>query len=126
MIQEFIDRFQEVKPQLLKNFSETAPSSYKDTLVQTLTLMFAGDNDYDKPNPDNIHVIDDGDYQGTLLFIIPERSYQPSTYWAVSVDYGSCSGCDTFQSYATYDDSKDSAPEMVTMALHMIESMKEV
>ena len=45
----------------------------------------------------NITVIDNGDYQGTLMFLIPRDCYQPSEseYLLTFVNYGSCSGCDT-------------------------------
>lgn len=41
--------------------------------------------------------IDDGSYQGTLLFLIPSDAYQPTEcdYLMTYVGYGSCSGCDT-------------------------------
>lgn len=49
---------------------------------------------------DRVTEIDDGDYQGTLLFLIPNADYQPSEndYLMTYVGYGSCSGCDTLQS----------------------------
>lgn len=52
-----------------------------------------------KWNTDRITLIDDGDYQGTLLFLIPEDTYQPSAhnYLMTYIYYGSCSGCDTLQ-----------------------------
>ena len=48
---------------------------------------------------DEITVIDNGDYQGTLLFMIPEKTYQPDAndYLLTYAYYGSCSGCDTLQ-----------------------------
>ena len=84
----------------------------------------------------NIHVIDDGDYQGTLLYIIPEKGYQPSEYWAVKVSYGSCSGCDTMESIRSdyepehwEDDYKPSDQQidlLWTEALHMMQGMKTI
>lgn len=55
---------------------------------------------YDGYNANKITEIDNGDYQGTLLFLIPLNIYQPSVseYLMTYVDYGSCSGCDTLQS----------------------------
>lgn len=49
---------------------------------------------------ENITCVDNGDYQGTLLFLIPMDTYQPSEneYLMTYVGYGSCSGCDTLQS----------------------------
>jgi hypothetical protein len=48
---------------------------------------------------ERITVIDDGDYQGTQLFLIPCKCYQPAEYeyLMTHVGYGSCSGCDTLQ-----------------------------
>lgn len=43
--------------------------------------------------------IDNGDYQGTLLFLIPFETYQPSEYEYIMtyIGYGSCSGCDALR-----------------------------
>ena len=131
MITEFIDKFQEIKPRLLEQFSDREPDNYEDIFKQTIKMMFeeSADDYYsnsETPDFQSITVIDDGDYQGTLVFVVASKSYQPSDYWATRVDYGSCSGCDTFQSYSDYDNPEKSAPKMVTMALHMIESMKKI
>lgn len=50
-------------------------------------------------------VIDDGDYQGTYVFVIPKNAYQPDVeeYVYTHVDYGSCSGCDTLQGIHCYN-----------------------
>ena len=47
----------------------------------------------------NFHVINDGSYQGTLIFLMYRECYQPSIddYLITFVEYGSCSGCDTLQ-----------------------------
>lgn len=57
-----------------------------------------GEGDYHWDS-DEITEIDNGDYQGTLLFLIPMEVYQPSEYEYLMtyVGYGSCSGCDTLQ-----------------------------
>lgn len=48
---------------------------------------------------EKIHEIDDGDYQGTYLYVIPRDTYQPCSneYLMTAVEYGSCSGCDALQ-----------------------------
>lgn len=45
---------------------------------------------------ENITVIDDGDYQGDLLFVVHRDKYQPGAndYIITFAGYGSCSGCD--------------------------------
>ena len=47
----------------------------------------------------HITLIDNGDYQGTQLFMIPRDTYQPSSdeYLLTYQYYGSCCGCDTLQ-----------------------------
>ncbi len=63
------------------------------------------DDTYDKGK---ITVIDDGDYQGTQLFMIPADRYQPSEneYLLTFVNYGSCSGCDTLKSIQDWGGGK--------------------
>lgn len=55
--------------------------------------------DFERLNLDRISVIDDGDYQGTLMFMIPVNTYQPGAdeYIMTYIGYGSCSGCDALQ-----------------------------
>jgi len=57
---------------------------------------------------DEITEIDNGDYQGTLLYLIPFKTYQPSEYEYIMtyVGYGSCSGCDTLQSIQGFEDKE--------------------
>lgn len=64
-------------------------------LVKLITKFILG-KEWDA---ENITVIDNGDYQGTLLFLIPQNTYQPAEYEYLMtyVGYGSCSGCDTLQ-----------------------------
>ena len=57
-----------------------------------------------------ITTIDNGDYQGTLLFLIPRSTYQPSEYEYLMtyIGYGSCSCCDHLQGIEPdYDEVTD-------------------
>ena len=126
MIVEYIDRFKEIENQLKEKYIENKPTGYYDAILKdTLELMFI-DEEYGTPDFTNIHRVDDGDYQGTLLFIVPERCYQPNKYWIVKVSYGSCSHCDTYQSIDEISDVREKSSQFTTLALHMIESMKEI
>ena len=74
---------------------------YKDLVKLAIKwILNGGDNDYGNWDYNNITCIDDGDYQGTLLYLIPKKTYQPAEYdyLMTYVGYGSCSGCDTLQS----------------------------
>ena len=78
------------------------------------------DNNCDKYSEKNITVIDDGDHQGSLIFAIPKRTYQPSPYEYIFAYtyYGSCSGCDALE--AAYGNIND----LMLIALDIFESMK--
>lgn len=73
---------------------------YKDLVKMTFDVVYnTGLSDYNCLDTNKIHEIDDGDYQGTLLYLIPFDRYQPGEYeyLMTCVGYGSCSGCDTLQ-----------------------------
>jgi hypothetical protein len=59
-----------------------------------------------KWDSERITVIDNGDYQGTQLFLIPCKTYQPCEYEYLMtyVGYGSCSGCDTLKAIQDWGD----------------------
>ena len=75
---------------------------YKDLVKLTFEVIYNIDEvwDHNQLDLDRITEIDNGDYQGTLLYLIPFDSYQPSEseYLMTYVGYGSCSGCDTLKS----------------------------
>lgn len=75
---------------------------------------------------ENIREIDDGHYQGTLVYIINETGYQPSSYFATSVSYGSCSGCDTLQSITMSDNVEQRIKDYMTLILHMVQNFVEI
>ena len=128
MIQKFVDRFMENKEQLAKSFRTKHPDSYKDIVTEVVSLI-AEDGEYGEPDKNRIHEIDDGDYQGTLLYVIAANTYQPSDYWYVMVSYGSCSGCDTLKSireYATDPPTEEKVSEYMTLALHIVQGLKKM
>ena len=108
---------------------------YEELLVTTLRHCFP-ERKYGEPDSEKVHRIDDGDYQGTLVYLVPEQTYQPSTYFVFKVSYGSCSGCDTMQAiestdYAYGNDSpRRPTPKQVdllwTEALHMMQGAIEI
>ena len=74
---------------------------YND-IVKLVCRYIFNENTTDKDpkiNIEGITMIDNGGYQGTLLFMMPFDTYQPAEYEYLMtyVGYGSCSGCDTLQ-----------------------------
>lgn len=83
---------------------------------------------YHKFNPDGITIIDNGDYQGTLLFMIPRGTYQPDPYdyLLTYVYYGSCSGCDTLQSIQNWSNELPTEQQVIdfmTLCRHLVCNM---
>ena len=90
--------------------------SYMDIVKLVVTHIFnsgvespSGHYDQDYWDGESITEVDNGDYQGTLLFLIPKVTYQPSEdeYLMTYVGYGSCSGCDTLQAIQSFNYGDD-------------------
>lgn len=128
MIDKFVKRFLKRKEELEDYFSNSHPSDYKDIVKQVISIL--NTDDYDEPpDPERIHEIDDGDYQGTLLYVIAAAGYQPSDYWYVKVSYGSCSGCDSLKRINELSDldkkpTKQQTEDYMTLALHIVQGLK--
>lgn len=128
MIQNFVDRFIAEQKNL---FVDSHPHSYED-IVDAIVRAINPDGDYDGPDPSRIHTIDDGDYQGTIVFVIGAGGYQPHRYWATTVSYGSCGGCDTLQgirdegSYSDDGPSESQTKDYQSLALHLVQSLVEI
>lgn len=84
--------------------------SYLDLVKFAFGSIFNDDQatKFESLDLEKITEVDNGDYQGTLLYLIPFNRYQPSEYEYLMtyVGYGSCSGCDTLQSIQDYSDKK--------------------
>lgn len=132
MIPEWVEAWEKAKPAIRKEFeSRKCPSSYEEIVKIVIGKMFEADN-WGDPDKDRIHVIDDGNYQGTLLFVIASSGYQPDKYWVLKVSYGSCSGCDTLAAIDKDGDwnsgltSPGQVGDLMTLALHIVQSAKEI
>lgn len=94
----------------ISRIPDVSELEYKDLVKLTFSAIYNDGDDTDIPygykslGLDHITMIDNGDYQGTLLFLIPFKTYQPSEseYLMTYVGYGSCSGCDTLLSIVDY------------------------
>ena len=128
MIQEFVDRFMENKPKLENVFRKKHPDTYIE-VVEAVVKILHDNSKYGTIDPKRIHEINDGDYQGTLVYVVGAEGYQPRRYWYVRVDYGSCSGCDTLESIREYSSDKPTEEQVghyMTLALHIVQGLKEM
>lgn len=127
MIAKYVERFEAGKAQLQARFEADHPENYEQ-LVTWVIETIADPDEYEDIDPKRIHVIDDGDYQGTLLFVIGANNYQPYVYWYVMVDYGSCSGCDTLEGIRSDGDppNERQVKDYMTLALHVVQGLKQI
>ena len=112
MIKEFVNQWDKNKKVLDEYFRTHKQEEYDEyskivkLLIQYVLNEGLNDNwDEIKINPDTLTEIDFGDYQGTLIYVFAEDTYQPSTNqtFYTSVAYGSYSGgCDTLQVIQEY------------------------
>lgn len=107
MLKILVEKYDKNKDNLKEALSDIINSGidYEDLVRLTFSVIYNDDDDaieypYHALDCDEITTIDNGDYQGTLLFLIPFKTYQPSEseYLMTYVGYGSCSYCDTLAS----------------------------
>lgn len=99
MITEYINAWRDRKEDFrewLKNDVNANDIGYFSIvrgIIQTV-INPSMENRWDKLDIEKIHAIDDGDYQGTTIYLIPKDVYQPdpTDYIWTHNYYGSCSG----------------------------------
>ena len=135
MIQEIIKKWEENKYKLEEYFSTTKQeefASYETIIQKIFELVINSDEDsYERFNINKMTVIDDGNYQGTQIFIIPKDTYQPNIddYLITHTYYGSCSGCDVLESIRNYSSglpTEQQVKEYMILALHLVQKMKRI
>lgn len=127
MIEGCVEAFMKAKPELRKGFVEQPPETYDDIVKRVVEAVGPFACEYTEMDAENIHVVDDGDCQGTLVYLVPEKGYQPSTYWYVRVGYGSCSWCDTLLGIQDGGGApEDRADDYMTLALHIVQGLREM
>ena len=106
--------------------------SYKNLIFHILNKVLIDDMGDPLYDYDQLTVIDNGDYQGTFIFIAPEFDcYQPGQgdYMMTFVGYGSCAGCDIMEDLiCSYDKDYPEhtaviVTDMMQLALHIIQRM---
>lgn len=132
MIPELINQWEENKFKLEEYFRTTAQeeySSYTQIIRKVFELCLLKADDDLGFDLSKMTVIDNGDYQGTQIFIIPKDIDQPSVddYVMTHTYYGSCSGCDTLQGIIDREDelpTEKQVKEYMTIALHLVQKLK--
>lgn len=117
MIADFVKAWDENKNKLKDYFMTHQISQYngyKDLVFLLFDLVINPYlNEFDKYNLDRISIINDRDWQGDFIFLIPKNAYQPApyNYIVTTVSYGSCSGCDTLLRIISKFPDEDAYPK---------------
>src|SRR6185312_2360930 len=135
---------QKLEENILNNLKDYEDCNYRYLVAKVIEFIFNDEeseftgDDYDC---EKITEINNGSYQGTLLYMIPEKGYQPSEYQYLMtyVNYGSCSGCDTLKALQRqvediFDEYSDYTPEaeaektaqavkdIMSLCLHLVQN----
>ena len=134
MIKGFGEKWYKNKDKLedyIKNHGQSDYCSYNDLVKLVIHFIINDENNdnYDNYDEENLIEINDGDYQGTLIFITHLNTYQPDEYEYIQtfVNYGSCSYCDTLLGISNYEDGKPSESQVedyMMLCLHLLENFK--
>lgn len=135
MNKEIISKWDENKNRLERfirtnNMEDVGYKTLVSLIVEYVLNNPDDPDDWDNFNIEKIYAINDGGYQGTLLFLIPKNMYQPGQYdyLVTYVNYGSCSGCDTLQAIQSYEYSDlpndKQVKDYMQLCLHLTQNMK--
>ena len=133
MVKEFINLWEKNKNKLedyFRNTEQREYDGYKLIVKKIIELVINDEDEFETYDIERMTVIDDGSYQGTQIFIIPRKTYQPDAddYIFTHNYYGSCSGCDTLQAIHWYrTDAKPNEEQIkdyMTLALHLVQELR--
>lgn len=131
MVKEFCLAWEKNKGKLEEYFRTTPQSEYDsyELLVRCLFDIVINpsiEDSYYWFDTKKFCVIDDGDYQGTQVFILHRDQYQPSVedYVYTNTYYGSCSGCDTLLGISGYGSElpgEEQVEDYMKLCLHLLQ-----
>ena len=131
-----VSRWDKNKDRLQKRIENSIDHSEWDykTLVKMIIEEVLNPDakfEHDTWDSEDIVVIDNGDYQGTQLFLFHKNIYQPSPadYLITFECYGSCSGCDTLMSIQGWNykpklPTETQVSDYMALCLNLIQQMR--
>jgi hypothetical protein len=131
LILEAWDKNNNLLKDYFRSTEQSEYNSYLALLKKTLEIIFEGNDEYEYPSLERITEINYGSYEGTLVYIIGNNGYAPTLdeHWYTSVEYGSCSACDTLLGINRYDDglpNEEQVEKYWTLCLHLMQKMKRM
>ena len=131
MIKDFVLAWDKHKNELevfFRTHVQEAYFDYEDLVKLLFDIVINPEIKKGQYDTDNILIIDDGDYQGTQIFVLHRNTYQPSVgdYVYTNTYYGSCSGCDTLQGISCYNyglkPDETQVKDYMVLCMHLLQS----
>ena len=137
MIPQIIKQWEDNKHLLQEYFATTKQDEYSESYLFILKKIFeivitkTVSGYEDGYNWNEISMVDNGECQGTQIFLIPDKTYEPEidNYLVTNTYYGSCSGCDTLLSIGSYDTDLPTPKQVtqyMTLSLHLVQKLREL
>jgi hypothetical protein len=128
MLKSVVKQWEKNKHKIRERFLVSdIPNSYVDLVKFLFRNVLTAVEEGTHYDTEGITVVDDGDSQGTLIFIIPMDTYQPtiSEYMMTYVFYGSCSGCDALESILCDDgDREQQISDLTSLCLNLVQNTR--
>lgn len=128
MIKDFVEAWYRRKDNLREYIATHMQAEYSEYKALVKLLFDIVINREMAPfATDEIVEINHGNYQGTLIYLLHKNYYQPGVdeYVYTSVEYGSCSGCDTLQKISAGSEGRPSVRQVedyMMLCLHLLQN----
>lgn len=103
------------------------PTDYRE-VIKRLVFFLSQDKEFPL-DITRITGISEHEFNGTMLFVIGEQSYQPEVYWSVYINYGSCETSDTLKSIREYSEdlpTADQVAQYMQLSLNIVQKLKPI
>ena len=135
MIKEFVEKWGKNKKILEEYFCKNEQGKYyeyEDIVKLLFEVIINKDEtiEEEKYDTENMHIIDDGDYEGTQIFVLHKKKYitpKIEDYVYTNTYYGSCAGCDTLMQIRGLKEelpNKKQVKVYMSIALHLLQKCK--
>lgn len=131
MLKQIVTQWDLNKKNLEEYFKKTPQSEYSpymEILRQIIIHVLNGGDKSMNINPNEISVIDDGNYQGTQIFLFHVERYQPDVedyYWTNNY-YGSCDVLLGISDYEGGLPNEEQIKEYMYLSLQLIQKIKKL
>ena len=114
------------RQELVNNFKHY--TRYSRIVESLFNICFVDEENNSLFDTSKMVQIDNGEYQGTLIYVIPYDTYQPNIHQHVytHIYYGSCNLCDMLGIVLNQDNINDQVNGLMSIALQFVQRIKKM